>query len=307
GTVAERFGYAVQFGHAGACANAARETASHKNRALRESGAHVPESYDGLPELIAQQWQKLVENGVTPRPDFAPPRLPMNFAWARRLGLVRKPAAFVSAISDERGEELRYANVKISEVVESQMGIGGVIGLLWFRRRLPEFAGRFIDLVLQLTADHGPAVSGAHNTIVAARAGKDLVSSLASGMLTIGPRFGGALDRAAAMFMDAYDRGLSAIEFVEECAKRKVLISGIGHKVKSLENPDMRVTLVLDFVQKYFPAHARGKVKDGALNALFVVGRSIGLVGHFLDQTRLRQGLYRHPTDDIDYITEENF
>jgi hypothetical protein len=36
-----------------------------------------------------------------------------------------------------------------------------------------------------ITADHGPAVSGAHNTIVCARAGKDLVSSLVSGLLTI--------------------------------------------------------------------------------------------------------------------------
>lgn len=32
-----------------------------------------------------------------------------------------------------------------------------------------------------LCADHGPCVSGAHNTIVTARAGKDLVSSLVSG------------------------------------------------------------------------------------------------------------------------------
>lgn len=39
-----------------------------------------------------------------------------------------------------------------------------------------------------LTADHGPAVSGAMNTIVATRAGKDLISSLASGLLTIGSR-----------------------------------------------------------------------------------------------------------------------
>ena len=52
-----------------------------------------------------------------------------------------------------------------------------------------------------VTADHGPAVSGAHNTIVAARAGRDLVSSVASGMLTIGPRFGGAIDGAAQMFL----------------------------------------------------------------------------------------------------------
>ena len=40
-------------------------------------------------------------------------------------------------------------------------------------------------MTLMVTADHGPAVSGAHNTIVCARAGKDLVSCLASGLLTI--------------------------------------------------------------------------------------------------------------------------
>lgn len=48
-----------------------------------------------------------------------------------------------------------------------------------------------------LCADHGPCVSGAHNAIVTSRAGKDLVSCLVSGLLTIGPRFGGAIDDAA--------------------------------------------------------------------------------------------------------------
>jgi len=51
--------------------------------------------------------------------------------------------------------------------------------------RLPKYASKFIEMCLMVTADHGPAVSGAHNTIVCARAGKDLVSSLASGLLTI--------------------------------------------------------------------------------------------------------------------------
>lgn len=40
-----------------------------------------------------------------------------------------------------------------------------------------------------------------------ARAGKDLVSCLVSGLLTIGPRFGGAVDDAARYFQDACDRG----------------------------------------------------------------------------------------------------
>ena len=42
-------------------------------------------------------------------------------------------------------------------------------------------------------------------------------------------------------------------------------------------------------------------VELGTLNGLFVIGRSIGFVGHFLDQNRLKQGLYRHPVDDIAY------
>lgn len=58
-----------------------------------------------------------------------------------------------------------------------------VCNLLVFR--LPKYASKFIEMCLMVTADHGPAVSGAHNTIVCARAGKDLISSLASGLLTI--------------------------------------------------------------------------------------------------------------------------
>lgn len=65
------------------------------------------------------------------------------------------------------------------------MGIGGVISLLWFQRALPPYVCKFFEMSLMVTADHGPAVSGAHNTIVCARAGKDLVSSLVSGLLTI--------------------------------------------------------------------------------------------------------------------------
>nr|CAD2208994.1 unnamed protein product [Meloidogyne enterolobii] len=121
----------------------------------------------------------------------------MDYAWAKELGLIRKPASFMTSICDERGEELLYAGVPISRVLENNVGVGGVLSLLWFQKRLPDYANRFIEICLMLTADHGPAVSGAHNTIVCARAGKDLISSLVSGLLTIGDRFGGALDGAA--------------------------------------------------------------------------------------------------------------
>ena len=34
--------------------------------------------------------------------------------------------------------------------------------------------------------------------------------------------------------------------------KRRELILGIGHKIKSVENPDKRVVIVIDFVKKNF-------------------------------------------------------
>ena len=75
--------------------------------------------------------------------------------------------------------------------------------------------------------------TGAHNTIVTSRAGKDLVSCLVSGLLTIGPRFGGAIDDAARYFQDACDRNLDADEFVEEMKKKGIRVPGIGHRIKS--------------------------------------------------------------------------
>ena len=105
--------------------------------------------------------------------------------------------------------------------------------------------------------------TGAHNTIVAARAGKDLVSALASGLLTIGPRFGGALDEAAEMFMTAVDAGQDANTFVTSMRKQGKLIMGIGHKIRTLQNPDMRVHLVKEYAKKHFP---RTPVLDFALS-----------------------------------------
>jgi len=352
GTCADMFTTDVQFGHAGASAGADEETATAKNKALKAAGAHVPSSFDELGEEIRSVYNSLVKSGViVPEPEVPPPPVPMDYNWARELGLIRKPASFMTSICDERGQELLYAGIPITEVFRQDMGIGGVLSLLWFQRRLPPYACKFLEMCLMITADHGPAVSGAHNTIVCARAGKDLVSSLVSGLLTIGDRFGGALDGAASMFTEAFDSGLIPMEFVNKTRKEGKLIMGIGHRVKSINNPDKRVTLVKEFAKENFPKtplldyalatesittskkpnlilnvdgciavcfvdllrhsgcftkdEAETYIKTGSLNGMFVLGRSIGFIGHYLDQKRLKQGLYRHPWDDISYVLPE--
>lgn len=254
GVCARMFTTEVQFGHAGGFANSDAETAIAKNAALRGAGVIVPESFEEMPAVIEATYKDLVGRGViVPGVEPATPKVPIDYAWAQELGLIRKPAQFVSTICDDRGQELLYAGMPISSVFKEEIGIGGVLSLLWFRRRLPDYACKFIEMVLMLTADHGPAVSGAHNTIVAARAGKDLVSSLASGLLTIGDRFGGALDGAATQFTAAYDQGLSPADFVESMRKKHTLIMGIGHRIKSRTNPDLRVTILTEYAKRTFP------------------------------------------------------
>lgn len=115
GTCASMFTAEVQFGHAGSCANSNRETATAKNDALKKAGAFVPDSFDYLGDVIGSVYDSLVKQGrIVPRPEVPPPTVPMDYSWARELGLIRKPASFMTSICDERGQELIYAgNLKI--------------------------------------------------------------------------------------------------------------------------------------------------------------------------------------------------
>ncbi len=347
GTCAKVFPTEVQFGHAGARAGGELETADAKNAALREAGAIVPDSFDGLPERIKEVYEDLKSKGEIPEiKDFVPPSVPMDFEKAVKRGIVRRHRQFITTISDDRGEEVKYAGIPLSEIIESGKGIGHVIGLLWLKKSLPDYAANFVELLLKIVADHGPCVSGAHNAIVASRAGKDLVSSVASGLLTIGPRFGGAIDGAGHYFKWAKDNNISPADFVAFMKEKGIPIPGIGHRVKSVRNPDKRVEMLKEYAKKHFPRteyldyalevekittakkenlilnvdgctgvllidlmkslglsdkEVNERVDAGLLNAFFVLGRTIGIIGHVIDQKILKTKLYRTPYEDVLY------
>lgn len=347
GTVATLFKTEVQFGHAGARADSDLETAQAKNKALAAAGAHVPKTFNDFGKEIEKVFKKYVAS----QKDYQAPSdevkqlPPMDFKEAIATGRVRRPRSVVSTISDDRGEEPTYNKRDISSYADKSLG--HVINALWFKSELNKTVEEFIELCLKLTADHGPAVATAHNAIVTARAGKDLVSSLVSGLLTIGPRHGGAIDGAAIWALDAVGRELTAAEFVKEMKEKGQLIMGIGHRIKTVQNPDKRVVLLKKFAEKNLKQHRyldfaleveretlrkknnlilnvdgaiavifldmleesgfkadaiRQIVDYGSLNAIFVLGRSIGIIGHTIDQKRLQEGLYRHDWDDILYL-----
>ncbi len=339
GTIAKYYDSGVQFGHAGASANDDRETAEAKNKAMAEAGIHVPKSFNDLPDIINGVYKELHAEGIIQ--DIPEPEI-------NTVPKVRRPKQFICTISDDRGEEATYAGFPISSVAtpDTGKGIGDVISLLWFKKQYPKWATEFIETVIKTVADHGPAVSGAHNAKVTARAGKSVVESLVTGLLTIGPRFGGAIDGAAKYFKYADDNNLDPKAFLKYMKSEGVPIPGIGHRIKSLKNPDLRVEGLKKFAAEHFPAtplldyaltveqlttskkenlilnvdgtigilmvdmwRALGYSEDeidefiesGTLNAFFIVGRSIGFIGHVLDEKRLAMPMYRHPMDDILY------
>jgi len=351
GTCASLFPWEVQFGHAGAKAGKEEESAAAKNKALRDAGIIVPESFERMENCIAEEFKRLLAAGkAMPLEESKPKTVPLDYADAVKEGIVRKATNITTTISSDLGEEPTYGTIPISKIMEENYSLGDIIGILWFKKKLPPYFTQFLEKCIILTADHGPAVSGAHNAIVAARAGKDVISSLCSGLLTIGPRFGGAIDDACRYFKQAYDDNIAPEQFVEDMKKKGIPIPGIGHRVKSIRNPDKRVALLKEFAAKNFPStrHLDYALQveqittkkaenlilnvDGCLGVLFVdavvscgqfsadeineiieigymngwfaLARSIGIIGHILDQKRLKEPLYRHPVEDILYRGE---
>jgi ATP-citrate lyase alpha-subunit len=52
---------------------------------------------------------------------------------------------------------------------------------------------------------------------------------------------------------------------------------------------------------KYGDEEIKEMIDMGFFNAFFIIGRTMGFMGHFFDQKRLKTPLYRHPWDDILY------
>lgn len=334
-TIWEQISWEVQFGHAWAKSNQDEETASYKNIALKNAWAIVPESFMDFWEKIQTTFEKLnIESSDE------------NNNILHKLEHIenRKKTLFTSTISDERGEELSYNKKSISSYTDS-WSFANVIGNLWLKKDLPDYGLEFINTILILLADHGPAVSGANNAIVTARAGNDLKSSLIAGLTTIWPRFGGAIDWAAKEFSKGVYHNISAQEFVEQMKINGKNIPGIWHKVKSKFNPDKRCEILWE-ISKKFPnnkhlqfalaveeitlekkcnlilnvdgmiavmlldlfediwmdySETQEYIDAGIFNAFFILARTVGFIGHIVDQKRLKEPLHRTPWDDILY------
>jgi ATP-citrate lyase alpha-subunit len=320
----------MKFGHAGAKEGLKGEgSARSKSDALKKAGAIVPETFGALGPAVKAVYEDLVKSGqVKPIPELGPaelPKLPKSVEEGMKAGDVVVTPLIKTTISDDRGDEPCYDGYPASELINKGYEIPHVIGLLWDKRLISKQEAEIIKRIMMLSADHGPCVSGALGTIVAACAGIGMSQAVAAGLIMIGPRFGGAVTDAGRYFKYAVDQKLTVEGFLDYMKKNVGPVPGIGHRVKSVRNPDKRVkelvTYVkglgvpsphLDFalaVEKVTSAKKDNLILnvDGtmaavlvdlgfpvdSLNGFFVLSRTIGLIGHWVDQKRQESRLIR--------------
>lgn len=234
GTISDLFETPPQFGHAKAMAETKVEGAREKRQALKESGAMVPESFSEFVHMIEEL------------PDFG---FEGSNDTIENMD-DRKHALISSSISKDVDGDVKILGEDLLPFANDNSFAKIVASLFLGKKIQSKDTEDLVDFILRISVDHGPYVSGALNTIVSARAGKDLVSSLASGLLTIGPRFGGALNEAARNWFAGVVDGKSASSYVEEFAAKKVYIQGIGHKKYRVDIPDPRVAALKGFLDR---------------------------------------------------------
>jgi ATP citrate (pro-S)-lyase len=230
GIIDEAFDEHMQFGHAKALVASPNESARAKRDALRNAGASAPETF---PDFLS-------EMKALPGGDFRDTVVPMDKLQGRHASILS-----TREVVDQNEIPVFVKNKKL---VPQKAGFAAKIfeSLLDRELRSP-ITPAFAEAVFALLIDHGGEVSGAVNTMISARAGKDLVSSLSSGLLTIGPRFGGAVNAAALQWLEGVASKEKATSFVEKRTKGGALLAGIGHRKYRVGIPDPRVAALLGF------------------------------------------------------------
>lgn len=238
GIVAEAFDKPTQFGHAKALASSNDESARAKKIALKEAGVYVGENFTDFLNLIETQ----IKNKEISTPE----NITERFNNMRN----RTQTLFTSHISSEGENGYKLLGKDLDKWIQTESISNMIISSFLGHETKSPITQEFMEVVIKTFFDHGPQVSGAMNTIISARAGKDLVSSVASGILTIGPRFGGATNDAAKIWFGGVSMNQNPETLVENFSKEKTPIMGIGHLKYRLGMPDPRVEHIKSFALK---------------------------------------------------------
>ena len=224
------------------------------------------------------------------------------------------PGFIKSDISVVDGRRIAVRDVDILDLMETEC-YGDVVFKV-FTGRLPEGAeGKLLQSMLIAFADYGTLPSSTLATRVAASCGVPLASALAAGISCLGVHHA-PVTKAAILFQECVTNGTAPQAFVETFVRNKLIIPGFGHPISDM---DSRLIWLMNRAEKVLKrrkhilfameveAHLntlKGKLiplNMAGLSAailcdmgidpeygdsIFILGRSVGLVAHAVEQSK---------------------
>lgn len=175
---------------------------------------------------------------------------------------------------------------------------------------------KLLDLILNLSVDHGPHAPSAEATIAATKEGKTMGESVGLGMAQIGDRHGGAGGPLMEL-MYRINKGETIEDIVKEVLGEGKRLPGMGHRV--YKDKDPRAQLIMntavengvgeEYVKivnglrdelekqsgKSLPVNIDGAIaavfcgfglKPELGVAIFIIARAPGLCAHFINSTK---------------------
>jgi citrate synthase len=207
-----------------------------------------------------------------------------------------------------------------------------VIFLLW-RGTFPAInEEKMFNTMLVASSEHGLEAPSTFIARTVASCGTSLSTAIGAGILAIGERHGGAVEKIAFHMQS----GISAKTIVQETLKNKEHLAGFGHKIYKTGDPRVeelflqakKYKLYGKFVKKALELErelGRQSKKsiplniDGALGALclelgfdwnmgkafFILARVAGIAAHVHEEITDSKTYHRLSEEDIDYIGPE--
>lgn len=206
----------IQFGHAKALAESPEEDARAKMTALKNAGVVVFDTYAAFETAIMDVPK---EKSMTEQ------------AASWDIPEVPRRGSLFTAVRDRGSITDPFVTHALCTLLEQE--------------HISEALAIFAERAFSLLIDHGAEPSGAVNTMITTRAGKDMTASLATGILTIGDRFGGAINDAATNWYQSVEKNIAVEAMLEEHKQRAAYVPGIGHKKYTIHNNDPRVAALL--------------------------------------------------------------
>ncbi len=226
-------------------------------------------------------------------------------------------AKTITHIDNDETKPALFGEADLLEYAKKHSFSEMIFEMLTARKATPCEA-KLLDLILNLSIDHGPNSPSAVATIAAAKEGKTMGESVGAGMAQIGDRHGGAGGPLMEIIYRIKSQESSVKEVIAEKLEAGERLPGLGHRV--YKDLDPRAQLIMktaveegvgveyvEIVNQIRDEMERQSGKslpvniDGAIAAvfcgfglapelgiaIFIIARSPGLCAHFINSRQI--------------------